>query len=291
MPKIEKFLLVDGNLLMFQSFYASYSPYYEPMHNKEGITTNGIHVFFTTLFRLIKKFKPKYMFVAFDSDSNTWRKQEFSDYKAGREKAPLIIFEQLKYVKQLLTDLKIPWLEKSGDEADDLIATLAASNDYLWNIVFSKDKDLLQLVNENTIVYKYDSYNKEYITIDYKNFYDYYRIEPEQIPDFKGLAGDNSDNLRGVKGIGDKTAINLLNKYHTLENIYEHLDECKESVKNKLIIDKESAFKCKRLAVLNRLVDMDKNIENYQFFIDKKTPISLLEKLELDTILNQLEEI
>ncbi|WP_406615886.1 5'-3' exonuclease H3TH domain-containing protein [Mycoplasmopsis hyopharyngis] len=290
--KKDNFLLVDGNLLMFQSFYASYNPYFQVLQNANGVTTNGIHVFFMTLFKLIKKVEPKYLFVAFDSPGDkTWRSQEFSEYKAGRQKAPEIIFEQFQWTKKILSSLAIPWIEKKGDEADDLIATLSTHNEGTNNIIYSKDKDLLQLVNSNTSILKYDSFNHEYIQINHENFFDIFELEPSQIPDFKGLSGDSSDNLKGVKGIGDKTAIKLLNKYHTLENIYDHIDELSASVKTKMLSEKPSAYMCKKLAILNHNVDIPKIASHYFLEIKKSAANDIFKELELNVLTEKLQEL
>lgn len=290
--KKDNFLLVDGNLLMFQSFYASYNPHFEVLQNSQGITTNGIHIFFMTLFKLIKKISPKYLFVAFDSPGDTtWRSLEFSEYKAGRQKAPEIIFEQFQWTKKILSKLAIPWIEKKGDEADDLIATLSTHNEETNNIIYSKDKDLLQLVNHNTSVLKYDSFNHKYIVIDSENFFNIFELEPNQIPDFKGLSGDSSDNLKGVKGIGVKTAIKLLNKYYTLENIYDHINELSSSIQTKLLNEKSSAYVCKKLATLNHNVDIPKLASDYLLEIKKEDANDIFNELELNVLSEKLQEL
>ncbi|WP_036437930.1 5'-3' exonuclease [Mycoplasmopsis gallinarum] len=263
-----KFLLVDGNFLMFQSFYASYNPYTmnSLMKSPEGIYTNGVHVFLLSLTKLIDFIKPDYLFVAFDAQGKTKRHENYEGYKAGRTKAPEIIFEQFNLIKQILTGLNVKWFEQIGDEADDLIATLA-QNKNTENYIFSKDKDLLQLVNENTSVISHNKKTGEFELINLDNFKNLIGILPYQIPDFKGLAGDSSDNLKGVEGIGEKTAIKLLNEYETLENLYNSIDLIKGKTKEKLLLDKESAFFCKSLAILNRNVQMDKEILKYANFI------------------------
>ncbi|UUD35517.1 5'-3' exonuclease [Mycoplasmopsis caviae] len=269
--KKDKFLLIDGNYLLFSSFYASYNQYNpeSTMRSPQGITTNGVHVFLITLSKLLAYFKPKYLFIAFDAFGKTKRHQSYQDYKAGRMKAPTIIFEQFKTIKEILTKLNIKWFEKSGDEADDLIATLAQSQGCL-NLIFSKDKDLLQLVNGNTCVVKTvkEGFKIHYELETIDNFEYIYGIKPNQIPDFKGLAGDSSDNLKGVSGIGEKGAIKLINEYGSLENIYQNIDQIKGKTKDKLTIDKEQAYMCKSLATLNLNVEMDKNLSTYLLNFD-----------------------
>lgn len=285
----ERMLLIDGNFLMFQSFYASYNPYYPEnvMTAPNGVTTNGVHVFMQTLFKLLKFANPKYLFIAFDAHGKTKRHEEFEGYKAGRVKAPVIIFEQFAAIKEILSALNIKWFEKVGDEADDLIATLAFHNNTCPNWIFSKDKDLLQLVDENTNIIKvqkdYDSYNSyELETID--NFKDIYGINPEQIPDYKGLAGDSSDNLKGVQGIGPKKAVTLLNEYNTLENIYDHLSEIKGKTKEYLEKDKEQAMFCKKLAILNKNVNMNLKMENYILSLNDQEASDVFTKYGLHNV-------
>lgn len=261
------FLLVDGNLLLFQSFYASAATNNTIMTDKNGNVTNAVHVFFSTLFKVLKEIRPSYLFIAFDASSKTKRHESFADYKAGRAQAPQELYDQFDIVKNILTQAKIPWLEKNGDEADDLIATLCAHNKNTLNFIYSKDKDLLQLVNENTAILKKNSgakaYTEPFELITLGNFFSLYGITPEQIPDFKGLAGDKSDNLRGINGIGDKGAIKLINDFGTLENIYENLDKLSATITKKLLADKDSGFMCKELAKLNKNVDINTNKEQY----------------------------
>ncbi|EGV00291.1 5'-3' exonuclease [Mycoplasmopsis columbina] len=266
--KKENFLLIDGNLLMFQSFYASYNPnnINYLMKSPKGIYVNGVHVFLISLAKLIEAFDPKYLFIAFDANGKTKRHNEFEGYKSGRNKAPEIIFEQFALIKDILTGLNIKWFEQIGDEADDLIATLAKTKE-TNNIIFSKDKDLLQLVNENTIIAQNAKNEYGYRIVNLDNFETIFGILPSQIPDFKGLAGDASDNLTGVNGIGDKGAVKLLNEFGSLENIYQNIEQIKGKQKEKLLNDKNNAFLCKKLALLNKDVDMDTNIKNYEHFL------------------------
>ncbi|MEA4115593.1 5'-3' exonuclease H3TH domain-containing protein [Mycoplasma sp. 744] len=263
---MKKFLLVDGNLLLFQSFYASYNPYQKNMISPEGITTNGVHVFLITLCKLLNYLKPDYLFIAFDANSKTKRHQIYQNYKSGRNKPPEIIFEQFDLIKIILNKLNIEWLEKNGEEADDLIATLVNNNN-CQNFIFSKDKDLLQLVDNNTCIIKTNREKDTFELINLENFKSIYNINPIQIPDFKGIAGDNSDNLPGVQGIGDKGAIKLLNEFNTLEDIYNNIELVKGKTKEKLLSNKNSAFLCKTLAILNKNVDMELNLDKYSNFL------------------------
>ncbi|MBZ4195137.1 5'-3' exonuclease [Mycoplasma tauri] len=287
----KKMLIVDGNFLLFQSFYASYNPYKPEsvLKAKNGISTNGVHVFFNTLFKLIKYIEPSHLFIAFDAKGKTKRHEIYENYKTGRTKAPEIIFEQFKLVKEVLTSMNIKWAEKEGDEADDLIATIATKNDQFHNYIYSKDKDLLQLVNENnSIISTIKDANKfsTYDLITILNFKLLYGIKPEQIPDYKGLAGDSSDNLKGVQGIGEKRAIALLREYETLENIYDCLINVKGKTREYLINDKESAFFCKKLAVLNKDVKLPYSINDLLIELDINA-VNILNEYSLYNVLDQ----
>ncbi|RMX34788.1 5'-3' exonuclease [Mycoplasmopsis fermentans] len=290
----DNFLLIDGNYLLFSSFYASYNPdrLENIMRSPQGITTNGVHVFLMTLSKLITYFKPKYLFIAFDAYGETRRHKIFKDYKAGRTQAPEIIFEQFKLIKDILTKLNIKWFEQVGDEADDLIATLA-QNKECNNLIFSKDKDLLQLVNENTSVIKVvkENFKVSYELEDINNFENIHEIKPSQVADYKGLAGDSSDNLKGVNGIGHKGAIKLIQTFDSIENMYQNIDQVKGKTKDKLLSEKDQAFLCKSLAKLNLNVNMDRNLNNYLKNIDFVNGVDTMRFFGLNKCANLFEEL
>ncbi|AKA49843.1 hypothetical protein VO56_00960 [Mycoplasmopsis gallinacea] len=285
-------LVIDGNYLMFQSFYATYRGDIDKiMRSSKGVPTNALSLFLFQLLKLLNYFEPTHLFVAFDSYSKTKRHELYEEYKSGRAKAPNELWEQFKLIKEILSKLKVNYLENPGDEADDLIATYCSKIDG-EKVIFSRDKDLLQLVNSNTSVIEKSDWDYELIDID--NFVDNYGITPNQIPDYKGLRGDSSDNLKGVKGIGDKTAIKLLNEFTTLENLYENLESksITNSVRNKLILDKDSAFFCKQLAILNKEVDvLNLDINAYDInLLDPSEAEEMLDDLELRKVSEYLEE-
>ncbi|VEU75728.1 DNA polymerase I [Mycoplasmopsis maculosa] len=292
----KKFLLIDGNYLMFQSFYASYNSKFPNnlLRSPDGRSANGVHIFLQTFFKVLKYFKPSHLFVAFDAHGKTKRHELFNEYKSGRNKAPEIIFEQFEIIKEILTSMNVKWFEKVGDEADDLIATLATKNKEFDNLIFSKDKDLLQLVNENTSIIKVlkDKNNFTYYELDtLKNFFENYNINPFQIPDYKGLAGDSSDNLKGVNGIGEKKAISLLNEFNTLEEIYNNIGKLKGKTVEYLLNDKENAFFCKKLAILNKNVEMNNDIDFYAVNINIQNSFNIFKKFGLNLAAENLKKI
>ncbi|WP_308506967.1 5'-3' exonuclease [Mycoplasma zalophidermidis] len=279
---MEKFLLIDGNFLLFQSFYASYHPSRSIMTDMNGKTTNGVHVFLMTLHKILEYINPQYLFIAFDAHGKTYRHDLYDDYKAGRTKAPEIIFEQFAIIKEILTSLNIKWFEQVGDEADDLIATLSKIKD-VDKYIYSKDQDLLQLVCEDTsVIFKnkegdFDLYTKD-------NFEQIHNIKPSQIPDLKGLAGDTSDNIKGVAGIGKVGALKLINTYGSIEEIYRNIDKIKGATKQKLINGQDDALFCKKLTILNTNVSMNTELSFYSCSkIDLNIGLEVMKKYSLNT--------
>ncbi|MCS4536642.1 MULTISPECIES: 5'-3' exonuclease [unclassified Mycoplasma] len=287
--KKDKFLLIDGNFLLFQSFYASYSRYGSSMQDSQGRSTNGVHVFFMTLHKILNYIQPQYLFIAFDAHGKTKRHLLYEDYKAGRSKAPESIHEQFDYVKQILTGFNIKWFEQVGDEADDLIATLSQIEN-VEKYIFSKDQDLLQLVNESTSVI-YKSSDNEFDLYTTSNFEQIHKIKPYQIPDLKGLAGDSSDNIKGVAGIGKIGAIKLINKYGSIENIYQNIHEIKGATKSKLELGVNDAKFAKSLTILNKNVEMNTDLPFYSVTtINVDEGINVLESFDLNYVITKWKE-
>ena len=246
---MKKVILVDGNNLLFRSYFATaYTG--NIMRNKEGFPTNGLFGFVNMMNKIINEEKPEYIAVAFDV-GKTFRHEEYEDYKGGRNATPDDLKAQFPVAKEILTALGITYLECPGYEADDIIGTLAKmvdeDKDYTATIV-SSDKDLLQLISDEVEVKLLKT--KDYIRMDKKTFIDTYGIEPIRMIDLKGLMGDSSDNIPGVKGVGEKTALKLLQEYETVEKVYDNLDNIKGALKTKLEIGKDSAFMSKKIATI-----------------------------------------
>lgn len=272
---MKRVLLIDGNLMMFKSFHASknlnssYSFY-------KGLSVGGLKIFFNTLNSLIKYIVPDYLLIAFDTKGGTFRSETFEDYKGGRSEVDRSIFEQFDYAKQILDDLNIKRYEIHNYEADDIIASASKLFDPTTHkiYVYSSDKDMLQMLQAPNIDV-FNRKNKDYEHINKNNFYDKFGYLPEQVVDFKGIAGDSSDNLKGVNGVGPKNTIKLLEKYKTLENILLHINELPEKTAQKFINDKEQALMCKELAKLK----YDIPLNFYDF--DLKYRLSFLKNEEL----------
>ncbi|MCR8612974.1 MAG: hypothetical protein NC236_00635 [Mycoplasma sp.] len=268
MSNKEEILIVDGNSLLFKAYYATaYSGTENIMRSKDGIATNAIYLFNIMLSTIIQRDKPSHVMVAFDAAKKTRRHELLESYKGNRATTPEDLIPQFSMVREMLTLMKIKWYEVVGWEADDIIATLAKKS-ISSNIavkILSTDKDLLQLVDENITVLANKRGVKTIEVYTSDNFYEKVGIAPNQVADYKGLVGDPSDNLPGVKGIGNKTAIKLLNKYDTLEGIYEKIDELTNSIKNKLETSKKMAFLCKKIATLKFDVEIPFKYDDLKF--------------------------
>ena len=277
---MKKVVLVDGNNLMFRSYFATlYSG--STLRNKKGFPTNAIYGFVNMINKIISEEKPMYIAVAFDI-GKTFRHEKYDYYKGKRDNTPDELKEQFPIAKQILTAMNIKYFELQGYEADDIIGTFSKKceqDDDFKALIVSSDKDLLQLITDQTEVKLLKT--KDYIRMDYKAFYDTYGIEPIKMIDLKALMGDASDNIPGVKGIGEKTALKLLTTYGSLSSIYEHIDEIKGSVKDKLIQDKDNAYMSYNIATIYKDVPLNVELEELAYIPKDKN--------ELYKIYNELE--
>ncbi|MBQ6840729.1 MAG: DNA polymerase I [Bacilli bacterium] len=261
---MKKIVLIDGNNLMFRSYYATaYNG--NMMRNSKDFPTNALYGFTTMINKIISEEEPSYIAVAFDIGKN-FRKQEFDFYKEGRNATPEELKMQMPIARNLLDAMGICHLELEPYEADDIIGTLVKKVDEDNNFdatIISSDKDLLQLINYETDVKLLKQTG--YIRYNEKTFFDDYQIEPKKIIDLKALMGDASDNIPGVKGIGEKTALKLLVEYGSLENIYENIDNIKGSVHDKLVNDKDNAFMSQKIATIYTDVPLKVELENLKY--------------------------
>ena len=302
---MKKVILVDGNNLLFRSYFATaYSG--NMMKNSKGFPTNGLYGLVNMLNKIIREEKPEYMLVAFDK-GKTFRHEKYLDYKGGRNETPDDLKKQFSVAKKLVPLMGIKCFEIDNYEADDIIGTyskMALIDPEFETTIVSSDKDLLQLINEETEVKLLKQ--KDYIRMNEETFMDTYGIKPIRMIDLKGLMGDASDNIPGVKGIGEKTALKLLQEYDNLENVYDNIDNIKGATKQKLIDGKESAFMSKDIATIynevpvtysleelkydgpdvNGLREMYSDLEFYSFLKDFKETGKKEEKLEYKIIEN-----
>ncbi|MGC6767459.1 DNA polymerase I [Enterococcus sp. LJL51] len=299
-----KLLLVDGNSVAFRAFFALHNSL-ERFKNKNGLHTNAIYAFNTMFENVMAKENPTHVLVAFDAGKTTFRTEFYAEYKAGRSKTPGEFKEQMPYIRELLTGLGVQYYELDNYEADDIIGTLAnkVSKEEFDVVVLSGDRDLTQLATDSVKVditvkgvSDLETYTPEYVAEKYDG------LRPLQIIDMKGLAGDTSDNIPGVTKIGEKTAIKLLKEYGSVEGIYEHIDELKQSkMKENLINDKEQAFMSKRLATIEVNAPVDIDIDSLKYEgkdLDKLVPFykemefkQFLSKLNIEEEHQEMEDV
>jgi DNA polymerase-1 len=287
---MEKIILVDGNNLLFRSYYATaYSGNF--MNNSKGFPTNALYGFANMMNKIIKEENPTYILVAFDK-GKTFRHAEYEDYKGGREQTPDELKKQFPLAKEMLTYMGIKYYEIDNYEADDIIGTFAEYCDKDPNFIgtiISSDKDLLQLISSDIDIKLLKQ--KDYIRYNETTFFEDYGIKPINIIDLKALMGDQSDNIPGVKGVGEKTALKLLQEYKTLDGIYEHIDDIKGKLQEKLINDKDNAYKSYHLATIVRNVPMDINVEDLKYKEKDSIKLNALyEELEFYSLIKKEEQ-
>ena len=261
---MKNLILVDGNNLLFRSYYATaYNGNF--MKNSKGFPTNGLFGFTNMINKILEEEKPTHIIVAFDK-GKTFRHEKYKDYKAGRIEMPDELKQQFPVAKELLTKMGITYYEIENYEADDIIGTFAefCENDpeYTGTII-SSDKDLLQLVTKTVNIKLLKS--KDYVRYTEESFKQEWGIDPINIIDLKALMGDSSDNIKGVKGIGEKGALKLLHEYKTLDGIYENIDNIKGATKEKLIAGKQDAYESYELATIYKEVPMEININDLEY--------------------------
>ena len=285
---MKKIILVDGNNLMFRSYYATaYSG--NIMRNSKGMPTNALYGFVSMINKIIDEEKPSFMAVAFDIGKN-FRKQKYEDYKAGRNETPEDLKKQMPVARKILEKMGIKYYELEPYEADDIIGTLAkmADQDPEFDAtIVSSDRDLLQLISPVVDVKLLKQ--KGYIRYNPETFKADYGIEPINIIDLKALAGDSSDNIPGVKGVGEKTALTLLQEYKTIENVYANIDKIKGKLQEKLINDQEKAFFSKEMATIYRDVPLDiKDLDDVKYEpTDLKELYELYQELEFYSLIKE----
>ncbi len=258
-----KLLLIDGNAIMHRAFHAL-----PPLHTSKGIPTNVIYGFFGMLHGVISLSKPNYVSVAFDTPKPTFRAEMFAEYQMHRPSMPDEFKEQIPYIQNLLDSAGISRFQKDGYEADDVIGTISlfAEKNDLETLILTGDKDIFQLVTDKTNIISPKIGISQTIIYDENKVFEKMGVKPKQIPDYKALAGDPSDNYKGVKGVGPKTAAQIINDYNSVENLFEKIATFDNlRIKNLLLENKENIFLTKKLATIVRDVDIEYKINNLRF--------------------------
>ena len=286
---MKKIILVDGNNLLFRSYYATaYTG--NMMKNSKGFPTNGLYGFINMMNRIIKEEEPQYILVAFDK-GKTFRHDKYEVYKAGRQAMPDELKLQFPVAKELLGAMGIKYFEIDNYEADDIIGTMSKivdeEDEFIATIV-SSDKDLLQLISDEVTVKLLKS--NDYIMMTPEVFRETYKVDPIRMIDLKALMGDSSDNIPGVKGIGEKTAISLIEKYGSLENLYNNLDSVTGKTKEKLELDKENAFMSYDIATIFREVPIPFGLDDCKYEgINRSELLKFLEELEMPSLIRKYD--
>ncbi len=262
----KKFVIIDAMAMAYRAYFAFIT---RPLVTSKGEITSAVYGFFNQLIKVFEDHKPDYIAVAFDSHEKTFRHEKYENYKSSRNKMPDDMFPQLERIREILSYLKIPLYIIPRFEADDIIGTAAceAKKIGLETFIITPDKDFNQLVNDKVKVIKPGGKTGEEIVVyDTRRIKEEFGFEPKQMIDYLALIGDSSDDIPGVAGIGPKTAIPLIQRYGSLENIYKHIDEIeKPALKNKLITNKENAFISKDLATIHCEVPLKFNFEEAKF--------------------------
>lgn len=288
MAKPEKILLLDANALIHRSYHAL-----PPLTTPKGEQVNAVFGFATALLKAIKDEKPDYVVACFDVGKETFRNEIYGGYKAHRRETDEALTLQIPRVREIVEVLNIPLFAQAGVEADDLIGSLTkiAAERGLYSIIVTGDNDALQLVDNATAVYSLRRGVTDTLTYHRDTVYEKMGIFPEQIVDYKALAGDSSDNIPGAPGIGPKTAVELLQKYHTLEAIYEHLGELKERTATILRENKDQVWMSRQLGEIKCDLDLELNLEaadvsNFDF----SRVVSLFHELDFKSLLTKLPQ-
>jgi len=285
---MKRIVLIDGNSLLYKTYFATAYGSGDIMRSLDGTPTNAVFGFINVIHKVVES-SPDYIFVAFDAGKKTFRHLEYGEYKGGRKPTPEELKVQFPIIKDYLDASNIYHFEIENYEADDILATLARkfSSDYKVE-VYSSDKDLLQVINDNTVVCLTKVGISDVTVMDEKALFDKYQITPSQVPDLKGLMGDSSDNIPGIAGIGEKTAIKLLSTYGTLENIIENVDEIKGALHDKIINGKDMGLLSKKIATSYFNVALPFTLEDIKFKeenIDKVS--SFYEKYNMNSFLKR----
>lgn len=286
---MEELILIDGNSLLFKAFYAtSYTGNY--MVNRNGIPTNGVYGFARMVDKILDN-NPKYVIVAFDYGKKTFRNELLDTYKAQRKETPEELIPQFSLAREYLTAHNITWYEVEGFEGDDIIGTLVdfGEKNNLKVSVYTGDKDAFQLISPQTTIYRTIKGVTELDIYNEQTLLDKYGLKPDQIRDFLGLMGDTADNIPGIKGVGEKTALKLLHQYETIEGLEEHQNELKGKMGEKIRAGMEDALMSKKVATILRDVPLDVDLKKAEYEgYDYDTLKSFYETYDMNSLVKSM---
>jgi 5'-3' exonuclease len=284
-------LVIDGMAVLFRAYFASsYSGYIRK--TSTGIPTNAIYGFIQYLFDAIHYVKPTHVLCCWDMGSTTFRNEWYSLYKANRSEPPEELVPQFELIKEVVAALPVRNYGVVGYEADDCIGTVAAClrEDMSSHLhILTGDHDMLQLVSEQVTVIIMNKGKANYTSYTPQMLMEAKGITPQQIPDLKGFMGDSSDNYPGVRGIGEKTALKLVQEYQSVEQVLMNIEQLSASVSKKIKEQQDMLILCKKLATIRCDVPIDFQLEHCTWKLDKRTAQDMFEKLEMQSLNKLLE--
>ncbi|MBI2453503.1 hypothetical protein HYV56_02255 [Candidatus Peregrinibacteria bacterium] len=287
---MKRLILIDGNSLLHRAFHAI-----PPLTGPQGEQVNAVYGFASMLTNIFKILSPDYVAVTFDTAKKTFRHEAFQEYKATRKKAPQELYDQIPLIKELVEAFTIPIFECDGYEADDVLGTLvdkAKKHQDLETVVVTGDLDTLQLVSSCVSVATPYKGFQEIVLYDPQKVQERLGVSPSQVIDFKALKGDISDNIPGVPGIGEKTAVLLLKKYSSLHNIYEHINEIEESTRKKLNDGEKSAYLSQKLCAICLDIPLTFDLELCRISLEKlHKAYSFFERFRFLSLLKRLDAL
>ncbi len=286
---MKKLVILDGHAIIHRAFHAI-----QPLNTSSGELVNAVFGFTSMLLNILEIEKPDYIAIAFDRKGKTFRHHADANYKATRKKTAPELIGQIGRIYEIARAFSIPIFSENGFEADDILGGICekVKAEDLHVVVVSGDRDLLQLVNEKVSVHDLSGGYRKSVNFNPEAVEKKYGFPPKFIPDFKGLAGDASDNLKGVEGIGEKTATSLIQEFGSLEKIYENLEKIKPTVQAKLEKNQENAFLSKRLATIRRDAQIEWQLEDCRLNdFDRKKVLGLFENLEFHSLIKRLSKV
>ncbi len=284
---MNKILLIDGNSMLFRAYYSTMR---HPMKTAAGVATNAVFGFARMLNLALRQLAPTHVLVAFDTGKKTFRHETFTDYKGTRPDLPEELKIQFPLVRDLISAMGLKFYELDGFEADDIIGSLTKQFQEYPIDVLTGDKDLFQLAQDQTTIWMMKTGTSQMDKFSPAEIYATYQLIPQQIIDLKGLMGDASDNIPGVKGIGEKTALNLLQQYPNIETIYQNLDNLSATVKQKLIAGEDLAYLSKDLATIKTDLTLDLKLDAFKFEIDYPALYQFYQAYEMNSLSKEIED-
>ncbi len=291
MPDKKTLVVIDSNAIIHRAFHAL-----PELTTKDGSVVNALYGFLLAFFKAVKDFRPDYIAATFDFPAPTFRHKKYKEYKATREKAPDELLSQIPKVKEMLEKFHVPVFEKKGFEADDIIGAIVKKSFDIETIVLTGDMDMLQLIDEKTKVYNLRRGVRDAVLYDIDRVAERYEgLKPSQLIDFKALRGDPSDNIPGVAGVGEKTALKLIKEFGSLDNLYAKLEkgcEINDSLKKKLLSEKKKALLSRELVKIKKDVPVNFKLERCIFGrYNKEEVAKIFDEYQFKTLIPRLSEL